>query len=237
MTLFCGHSIRHVNEVHALRLVPHQALNALQAMGSMRALVDGQIFQLHGDPVCHIALVCSGQLVIGLSDIQGRSHIVRPIGAGHFFNLLPVLDHGPAIHSAHASGATELLLFEAHAFCQLLQSQPELREAIHQILYDRNRQLYNELANIALLPLRQRCAQLLQHIMRPSIDGWEVCASQSDLAGMLGYTRPVVNRELRQLAEEGVLNLSYLRIQVVDAQKLRNIALGQMMSSPVAHNS
>ena len=52
-------------------------------------------------------------------------------------------------------------------------------------------------------------------------------ASQTELAHMLGYTRPVVNRELRRLADEGVLDLRYLRIRVADIDRLQAIALGQ----------
>ncbi len=42
----------------------------------------------------------------------------------------------------------------------------------------------------------------------------------------LSVTRQVVNRELRRLADEGVLDLNYKRIRVLQPQRLRSIAMG-----------
>jgi CRP-like cAMP-binding protein len=54
----------------------------------------------------------------------------------------------------------------------------------------------------------------------------EISVSQTEISQMLGYTRQVVNRELRRLADEGVLDLSYMRIRVLQPQRLRSIATG-----------
>jgi CRP-like cAMP-binding protein len=54
----------------------------------------------------------------------------------------------------------------------------------------------------------------------------EISVSQTEISHMLGYTRQIVNRELRRLANEGVLDLSYKRIRVMQSQILRSIATG-----------
>lgn len=224
--------IHHVQEVAELAGVPPQSLEALQALGNMRTLEDGQILQIHGDENTPAVLVLSGTLMFGLTDTQGRCHVVRPVAAGQFFNLLPVFDQGPAIHDAYASGKLKLMLFETQAFLQLVKKHHELRDALHQILHYRNRLLWMELANIALLPLRQRCAQLLMQIMlhahTASSQGKteEISVSQTEISNMLGFTRQVVNRELRRLADECVLDLNYKRIRVLQPQRLRSIAMG-----------
>lgn len=223
----------HVREVAELAAVPAVALDALQAMGTRRQLQSEQTLQMHGDPVTHVSLILSGTLVVGLCDAQGRSHIVRPITTGQFINLLPALDGGPAVHDVYASEPTALLQFENGALRKVLQTHPALYEALLQILHYRNRLLYAELANIALMPLRQRCAQLLLQVMLPahqaprSAPGDTIRVSQTELAQMLGYSRPIVNRELRRLADEGVLDLNYLRVRILNVPRLRSIALGQ----------
>jgi CRP-like cAMP-binding protein len=232
MTIQMPFEIHHVQEVGELAGVPPQSLQALQAMGSLRILEDAQTLQMHGDENTPAVLILSGTLMFGLTDSQGRCHVARPVAAGQFFNLLPVFDRGPAIHDAYASGKTKLMLFEAQAFLHLVQKHHELRDAFHQILHYRNRLLWLELANIALLPLRQRCAQLLMQIMLPAHTASspgkavEISVSQTEISQMLGYTRQVVNRELRRLADEGVLDLSYMRIRVLQPQRLRSIATG-----------
>jgi CRP/FNR family transcriptional regulator, cyclic AMP receptor protein len=237
MTIQIPLEIHHVQEVGELAGVPPQSLQALQALGSLRTLEDGQILQIHGDENSPAVLVLSGTLMFGLTDLHGRRHVVRPVAAGQFFNVLPVFDRGPAIHDAYASGKTTLMLFEAQAFLHLVQKHHELRDALHQMLFYRNRLLWMELANIALLPLRQRCAQLLMQIMLPahtaSSQGKaeEISVSQTEISNMLGFTRQVVNRELRRLADEGVLDLNYKRIRVLQPQRLRGIAMAATLNA------
>ncbi len=200
------------------------ARDALQAMAQRRQLVAGQSYQLHGDAVQHAVLVVEGFLLIGISDAAGRSHILRPMGAGSFFNLLPVMDGGPAIHDAHAGPATTLLLFPKAPFLQLMERHADLHHAVHQVLYARNRLLYDELAHIALSPLRQRCARLLLQVMDAPMAGdgvlRRVRVSQTELANMLGYARAVVNRELRQLEKDGLIRLTYRCIEIPDVARL-----------------
>jgi CRP-like cAMP-binding protein len=232
MTIQIPFEIHHVKETADLAGVPMESLEALQALGSLHILDGGQTLQIHGDEICNAVLILSGTLVVGLTDSLGRCHVLRPITAGQFLNLLPVFDRGPVIHDVYASSRAKLMIFEPEAFLQLLQKHPELRDALHQILHYRNRLLYAELANIALMPLRQRCAQLLLQVMLPAHNAsslgkvQEISVSQTEIAQMLGYTRQVVNRELRRLVDEGVLDLSYMRIRVLQPQRLRSIATG-----------
>ena len=128
MTIAAPPAIAHVREVPELAQVPADSLQALQQLGVVRTLQDGQTLQLYGDEVGHVALVLSGLLMVGSTDQAGRSHIVLPIGAGQFFNLLPVFDGGPALHEAHASGSAVLMLFEARAFLQLVRADRALHE-------------------------------------------------------------------------------------------------------------
>ena len=232
MTIAAPPAIAHVREVPELAQVPADSLQALQQLGVVRTLQDGQTLQLYGDEVGHVALVLSGLLMVGSTDQAGRSQIVLPIGAGQFFNLLPVFDGGPALHEAHASGSAVLMLFEARAFLQLVRADRALHEAFLQIIFYRNRLLYAELNAIALMPMRQRCARVLLHILQTTQStqpataqaAREIRVSQTELAQMLGYARPAINRELQRLAREGVLDLNYLRIRITDMEALRRIA-------------
>ncbi|RUQ33389.1 MAG: winged helix-turn-helix transcriptional regulator [Candidatus Competibacteraceae bacterium] len=52
-----------------------------------------------------------------------------------------------------------------------------------------------------------------------------VSVSQSELAEMLGYTRPIVNKELRRLADEGLIRITYRHIAVPQPTLLHQVAL------------
>jgi CRP/FNR family transcriptional regulator, cyclic AMP receptor protein len=225
--------------VSGLNQVPLTSLQALVDLGVRRDLCEGQTLQLHGDVVKHISLVLAGKLIIGLANSTGQSHIVRPIGAGEFLNLLPAFDGGKAIHDVHAGTNAQLLQFEVNACLGLTRSHPLLRDSMLQILHHRNRLLYTELADIALMPLRQRCANLLVQLSKSyrwsahAPSQTEIEVSQTELAQMLGFSRPIVNRELRQLAIEGILELSYARIKLLQPAILLQIATRPDLAEPL----
>jgi CRP/FNR family transcriptional regulator, cyclic AMP receptor protein len=204
---------------------------ALLAMGSSRVLAPEQTYQRHGDPVTHVSIVLTGYLLVGVTDALGKVHIVRPLAVGQPFNILPVLDSGGAIHDARAGPQTTLWLLSRQPFLQLMREVPAFGGALYALLFARNRQLYQELADMALLPLRQRCARIILQVMEdsraPGSDQprWCVSVSQSELAEMLGYTRPIVNKELRRLADEGLIQIAYRHVVVVNLARLEQVAL------------
>jgi CRP-like cAMP-binding protein len=81
-----------------------------------------------------------------------------------------------------------------------------------------------------LLTLSQRCARSLLDVMQalgePTGEAGSMCVRlpQSELADMLGNARPVVNRVLRKLQHDGVIELGYQRIIVLRPSALREVA-------------
>jgi CRP-like cAMP-binding protein len=47
--------------------------------------------------------------------------------------------------------------------------------------------------------------------------------SQQDLAEMVGASRQMVNRELRKLAEKGLIHVERYRVTILDEQGLQNL--------------
>lgn len=206
--------------------VDDSVLTELIQAGSVKRYVAGQCYHLQGEDAQEAVFVLKGYLLIGMSDRNGNTHIVRPVTEGIWFNLLPILDGGPALHDTHAAIDSELFVVPKAKFLHIAHKATALMNAVHRLLHQRNRLLYHELAHMALLPLGQRCAQLLVQLMGKAEGGIsQVDVSQNELAQMLGYSRPVVNRELQNLAKQGVIEITYHRIAILDVAALRRIAL------------
>lgn len=207
-------------------------LHDLVQMGVSKSLEQGQVYQQRDDVVEHVAVVVSGHLRIFRLNHAGRVHVLRSIGAGQLLNLLPILDGGPAINDADAVGKTELLLLPKTPFLLLMEENANFRNAVNKVIYMRNRIAYDELADMVLLTLRQRCARVLmsmihlQHAIGGMPSSTTLAVSQSELSDILGYSRPKVNSELMALKRDGVIELSYNQIHIPD------IALLQRASKP-----
>lgn len=206
--------------------VSDAVLTRLVEGGCLRQFTAGQRYYTQGDEAREVVFVLSGYLLIGNSDRHGNSHIVRPLTPGMLFNVLPVLDGGPMLHDGWAPVEAEIFVIAKAIFLRIVREEPALNEAVHRLIYQRTRQIYHELAQMALLPLSQRCAQLLTQLMRSADGVSQVSVSQNELAQMLGYSRPMVNRELRTLAHQGVIDITYHRILIRDGDALHRLAEG-----------
>jgi CRP-like cAMP-binding protein len=202
-------------------------LQELIQMGVAKSLEPGQIYQQRGDVVDSVAIVISGHLRIFRLSHVGKVHVLRPIGTGQLLNLLPVLDEGPAINDVDAVDRTELLLLPKAPFLLLMEENAIFRNAVNKVIYMRNRVAYDELADMVLLTLRQRCARVLmsmihlQHAIGGMPEKATLAVSQSELSDMLGYSRSKVNFELMALKRDGVIDVSYNRIHVPDTALLQ----------------
>lgn len=206
------------------------ALQSVLARARTVRLARGQVYQSCGDRVEGVVIVASGYLRICLSNAAGKRHVVWHLGPAQVFNLLPVVDGGPAIHDAEAGTDTELVVVPAAVFLELQRAHPRLAAAAQRALNARARLLYGELADVMLLTLSQRCARTLLSLVRDfgepvgAAGARSVRLSQSEFAEMLGNARPVVNRALMKLQRDGVIELGYQRIVVLQPAALRAAA-------------
>jgi CRP/FNR family transcriptional regulator, cyclic AMP receptor protein len=153
--------------------------------------------------------------------------------SGQLFNVIGALDGGPGIHDATAHGEALALLIPRTTFRAAIDAQPQLATAMIRLLCLRSRVLYDYVADNTLLPSRARCARLLLSLVEPygmsGPQGHRISLklSQEELADMLGQSRQSVNKELRWLETEGLINTNYSQFIILDPPALQAIAEGQ----------
>lgn len=219
------------------RDVAPATLERLLADGVVRCHADGHCLNDRDDPVDSLQLVLRGSLEVGVEGTDGRRAICWYVGPGQWFNMIPVIDGGGAIHTARAHGDTLLLHIPGKRFLAALDSDPRLARGCVLMLCERARSVYGNLAAESLMPLRGRLARHLvmlvdQHAdtRRNPIDQ-PLKVSQEELADMLAATRQRLNRELKALERDGMISLSYREIRVLDREALRRQAVATLLPS------
>lgn len=204
--------------------------DSLLSQGLLRVLQKGEVLTRQGDAVEHLCLVVDGSLAVSTTTRTGKRHVVRYLEPGQLMNLIPVLDEQMAVHDATAHTATLVLLMHRAQIQEALQTEPGLVNALMRLLCLRARLTYMELSQSTLLPLSQRCANALLHLADPyglpRADGLAISLklSQDEFADMVGCSRPMANRELKQLEGNGVIRMTYSHFVILDLDKLRSIA-------------
>jgi CRP-like cAMP-binding protein len=192
----------------------------------------GQTLFLRGDPGTHLYLVETGRIRLAITAATGRSLSFQVASDGDLFGEIAALDGRGRSADATAITDAKLHCLERSAFQDLWTTRPALATCVVTFLCGRLRQMTTQFASVALQPLEVRLARFIVSAIgsRDAPSGKrvpvEIGFSQSELAQLLGASRPKVNAAMASLEKSGALKRTIDRL-FCDPEKLAEIARGR----------
>lgn len=169
------------------------------------------LFQ-RGDPGDYLVALLSGRIRLALGTAQGRELVLRHAEPGDLFGELSLFDGAPRSAEATALVASAGYVLTKRDFDQIAARHPSLRDAATLYLCRMLRDTTEQLEGIALYTLEARVARFLLFTLRqihgddlPPNPLLRLEINQSDLAAVLGASRPKVNRALQALRDTGAV--------------------------------
>ena len=161
---------------------------------------------------------------------DGRRHIINFAVPGDFLGLrcflLPKADH--AVVTITEATVSQ---FPQHRIIDLIRANPRFGAAVLWALSFEQAIVVEHLVNIGRRSALERTAHLLLELearlglVGLSGDGsFEVPATQEDLGDVLGLTTVHVNRVLRQLRTRELIAIRQRRIEILDRDRLQELA-------------
>ena len=190
----------------------------------------GQAIFARGDPGRDIYLVTSGRVRLSVLTSEGRELSFAHAEPGQIFGEIAVLDGG--VRTADATAVTKVaaLTLSKGALARLIEQRTIVREAVIKFLCKRVREADHQLEGIALYPIEVRLARFFLAAARQKSDfkpGAKVVLdlpiSQSELALLIGASRPKVNAALSMLEDGGAIERKDSRF-TCDIDELEDIA-------------
>lgn len=205
--------------------VPDDVLSKFAVACLTRKYTHGELIVARGLPPEGLGVVIRGAIRMATLNAEGREVIYSVVQPGKVWGIVAAIDGQGATHETRAFGATEVLLLPRAAFLRILDEQPVLYAVFARMLCHRLRKAHSMVDEFAMVPLRKRLARQLCTLAAASIGSEDarVPFTQEELGGMLGASRPAVNRELRRLQREGLVDLSYRGVTVRDATRLLEV--------------
>lgn len=206
------------------------ALDELAAVSTARTFRRDQFLWYQGDPGDHLAVVADGLVKITVASERGDEMVLATLGAGEVLGELSVIDQGPRSASAVAVQATTALVVNRTALLSAMQRSPALLDALLHTLGAMLRRLTEQTTDLVFLDLGGRIAKLLIQRAEHSSDdpsrrlAVDLHLTQTELAQMVGASRPAVNRVLQSLVGRGIIHVDGRTIEIVDAPALRRRA-------------
>ena len=162
-----------------------------------------------GDPTDSLYIVISGRLKVLMGDEQGREVILSILGPGEFFGEMGLLDDSLRSASVVTLDACELLTISKTDFKRSLAENFELSLNVMRGLVQRLREADRKIGSLALMDVYGRVARLLLE-MAEDINGEKVVVnklSKQDIAKMIGASREMVSRVMKDLQLSGYLEV------------------------------
>jgi CRP/FNR family transcriptional regulator, cyclic AMP receptor protein len=184
----------------------------------------GEVVFHQGDPGDALHIVTSGFLVARSSTSLGQVVTLNLFTPGSVFGELALLS--PDARRAATVVAIErsdTLVLRREAFEALRRHDRGMDAFLVSVLARRNRDLSAQLMDLLFSPADERVYRrllLLDELpATASRDGW-VRATQDDVAAFAGTTRATVNRAMRQVERDGLIELARGRFRILDRAAL-----------------
>lgn len=184
----------------------------------------GEVILLEGEAPRRVYVVVRGQVRIYRLSLEGREQVLRRLGPGKVFNMVPVLDGRPNPSSAMAWTDVTVYAIERGDFLRMVREHPALAGAALNSFAARLRHITALVEDLSLRTVGARLAKLLvtqaageQEIPRR--------LTLQEMAAQLGTVREVVGRALAELQREELIYLERHRIVIVDRAGLEAKAM------------
>ena len=178
--------------------------------GCMRPAVfsSGQVIFLRDEEPRDLFVVLKGRVRLSILSGEGRELSFAHATDGDVFGEIAVLDGRPRTANATALTEVEALALSRSALLTLIETRPSIAAAAIAYLCDRLRTTDIKMEAIALYPIEVRLARFLLsaiQLQTPGAKG-KACRlrldmSQTELALLLGASRPKVNKAIAALED------------------------------------
>jgi len=179
-----------------------------------------------GEETDALYIILSGRVKVLIPDEEGHEVILSMMGANDFFGEMGLLDDLPRSASVETLEACQMLRLTKAGFTNILKDNFELAMLIIRSLVKRLREADRKIESLALIDVYGRVARLLIE-MAQVVDGkWIVkrAPPKQEIARMIGASREMVSRVVKDLHRKGLIRAEKRRIYVLDRQSMQKRA-------------
>lgn len=188
-------------------MTPEQAVLLSDAV-EKRRFKRGDLLVEQGKKSNELFIILTGRARVLMTDRKGREVILASLQSGDYLGEMSMIDNQPHSASVEAEVPTDALVLGRQAFALCLSENSAMAMAVMQGLVRRLRQADEKIGSLALMDVYGRVAKLLMN--RAVSDGDHRLLirdkiSRQDIAKMVGASREMVSRVMRDFEERGFL--------------------------------
>ncbi|MEE3239871.1 MAG: cAMP-activated global transcriptional regulator CRP [Pseudomonadota bacterium] len=200
--------------MNAIPLTPHiKNAEVLIANSHRRRYTNKSTIIFAGDTSETLYYLVKGSVTVAIEDDEGKEIIVAYLNDGDFFGEMGLFDQeDPRSAWIRAKSDCEVAEISYSKFHELVQEYPELLFSVSQQMATRLRNTTRKVGDLAFLDVTGRVARtLLDLTKQPDAmthpDGMQIKITRQEIGRIVGCSREMVGRVLKDLEERGLVNV------------------------------
>lgn len=168
----------------------------------------GEVLVEQGQKSNALAILLTGRARVMSADSRGREVILATLGPGDYIGEMSIIDNEPHSATVRAEVQTDVLLLGRADFARCLSENASMSLVVMRGLVKRLRHADRKIESLALLDVYGRVAHALLEFAVQDVQGqWIIREkiSRQDLAKMVGASREMVSRVMKDLEERAFI--------------------------------
>ena len=195
--------------------LPKEALVEIEQHGSVKSYKKHVIVINQDDETYSLYVILKGSVKVFVSGEDGREAVLNHQQAGDYFGDLALIDKQPRVASVMTTEPSKFMIISREDFLKCLSKNPEIAINLIKPMTSRIRMLAKNVSSLALLDVYGRVARTL---LDQSEEQGDVLVTekltQQEIADMVGASRAMVSRILKDLKEGGYISIEKKRITI-----------------------
>jgi CRP-like cAMP-binding protein len=188
-------------------LTPPQAESLAESV-SKRRYKRGEILVTQGNKSNALYIVLAGRARVVMTDSKGREVILATMRAGDYVGEMSLIDGEPHSATVVADQQVDALILGRDDFLRCLTENSAMSFVVMQELVQRLRKSSQKISSLALVGVYGRVAMVLLDSAAADERGALVIrekVSKQDIAKMVGASREMVSRVMKDFEEQGFI--------------------------------
>lgn len=195
-------------------------LDVVRAVSVEKSYPRSAVVLTEGEMGDSLYMIQSGKVKVFIGDEDGREIILKILSPGDFFGEMSMIDKQPRSASVTTLEASTFHILSHAAFASCIEQAPHIANFVMRVLAQRVREADRKIGTLALMDVYGRVASTLLELAVYNNGVLMVGEklSQQDLANMVGASREMVNRILKDLSDRGFITVESKSITIINRE-------------------
>jgi len=187
------------------------------------------VIYLRGDEAVAFYGVAEGRVRFSAASVEGKEVVLDHAGPGQWFGEIGLFDGGPRVVDARTAEPTRLHVLARRDLLALCRSESDLLFRVVELFSRRIRVAEDIIIDASFLSLPARLARKLLALAadearaEATSQGPSIRIAQDELGRLTGVTRESAGKQLKLWEKDGIVQVDYGRVLVLDAARLRRL--------------